>query len=104
METERPSRAISAGLRKMPVPIMVPTTMAAEAHGPRPRTSSNRFSLIALRGKDSAECTLSRFTRLGRRCGLFRPRAAGDGANQKSHTRTEEDKPGKRDRREVKDK
>src|SRR5438105_14786769 len=43
METLRPSRAISAGLRKMPVPIMVPTTMAPEAHAPRPRTSSRRF-------------------------------------------------------------
>src|SRR5208283_6214653 len=49
METKRPSRAISAGLRKMPVPTMVPTTMAADAHGPRPRTSSRRFSLIRLR-------------------------------------------------------
>src|SRR5260370_33660523 len=47
METERPSRAISAGFRKMPVPIIVPTTMAAEAHAPRPRTSSRRFSVMA---------------------------------------------------------
>ena len=47
-ETLRPSRAISAGFRKIPVPIMVPTTMAAEAQGPRPRTSSRRFSLINL--------------------------------------------------------
>src|SRR6516164_2606512 len=43
-DTERPSRAISAGFRKMPVPTMVPTTIAAEAQGPRPRTSSRRFS------------------------------------------------------------
>ena len=41
-ETVRPSRAISAGLRKMPVPIMVPTTMAPEAQAPRPRISSRR--------------------------------------------------------------
>src|ERR1700751_17452 len=56
-ETKRPSRAISAGLRKMPVPIMVPTTMAAEAQGPRPRTSSRRFSVMD--GGDS-ECSVSR--------------------------------------------
>src|SRR5208337_1893735 len=49
IETERPSRAISAGFRKMPVPIIVPTTIAAEAHGPSPRTNSRRFSLIFLR-------------------------------------------------------
>src|SRR5215472_917952 len=42
MEIERPSRAISAGLIKMPVPIIVPTTMAPEAHAPRPRMSSRR--------------------------------------------------------------
>src|SRR5271169_717836 len=42
-ETVRPSRAISAGLRKMPVPIIVPTTMAPEAHAPSPRTSSVVF-------------------------------------------------------------
>src|SRR5467141_2495588 len=47
METLLPSRAISAGFRKMPVPIMVPTTMAAEAQAPRPRTSSSRFSLMS---------------------------------------------------------
>src|SRR5437667_22590 len=47
METLRPSRAISAGLRKMPVPIMVPTTIAADAHAPRPRTSSRRFSVYS---------------------------------------------------------
>src|SRR5271163_2448271 len=47
METERPSRAISAGLRKMPVPIMVPTTMAAEDQAPRPRTSSRRRSVTS---------------------------------------------------------
>src|SRR6266436_5904065 len=46
METLLPSRAISAGFRKIPVPIMVPTTMAAEAQAPRPRTSSRRFSLM----------------------------------------------------------
>src|SRR5882724_8292713 len=46
-ETNRPSRAISAGFRKMPVPIMVPTTIAAEAHGPSPRTSSSRLPLAA---------------------------------------------------------
>src|SRR5580693_4092179 len=45
--TKRPSRAISAGFRKMPVPIMVPTTMAAEAQAPRPRTSSRRFSVMS---------------------------------------------------------
>src|SRR5260370_16934 len=44
-ETLRPSRAISAGFRKIPVPIMVPTTMAADAHAPSPRTSSRRFSV-----------------------------------------------------------
>src|SRR6266850_561076 len=46
METLLPSRAISAGFRKMPVPIMVPTTMAAEAQAARPRTNSRRFSAI----------------------------------------------------------
>src|SRR5260370_14552178 len=44
-ETLRLTRAISAGFRKIPVPIIVPTTMAAEAHAPSPRTSSKRFSL-----------------------------------------------------------
>src|SRR5437016_4003140 len=42
-ETLRPSRAISAGFKKMPVPIIVPTTIAADAHAPSPRTSSSRF-------------------------------------------------------------
>src|SRR5258708_39512384 len=46
-ETLRPSRAISAGFRKMPVPIIVPTTMAAEAQAPSPRTSSRRFSVMS---------------------------------------------------------
>src|SRR5215469_8699881 len=32
----------------MPVPIIVPMTIAAEAHGPSPRSSSSRFSLIFL--------------------------------------------------------
>src|SRR5271168_4112374 len=45
-ETVRPSRAISEGFRKMPVPIMVPTTIAPEAHAPNPRNSSRRFSAI----------------------------------------------------------
>src|SRR5580700_2331548 len=54
-ETKRPSRAISAGLRKMPVPIMVPTTMAPEAQAPRPRTSSRRFSVMIARLNDSAK-------------------------------------------------
>src|SRR5271169_5161989 len=49
METKRPSRAISAGFRKMPVPIMVPTTMAPEAQAPRPRISSRRFSVMISR-------------------------------------------------------
>src|SRR6202140_2387298 len=48
-ETVGPSRAISAGFRKMPVPIMVPMTMAAEAHAPSPRTSSRRFSVMDIR-------------------------------------------------------
>src|SRR5581483_8778395 len=43
METARPSLAISAGFRKIPVPTMVPTTIAREAHAPRPRTSSRGF-------------------------------------------------------------
>jgi len=34
------------GLQEMPVPIMVPTTMAAEAQAPKPRTKSSVFSLI----------------------------------------------------------
>ena len=46
METLRPSCAISAGLRKMPVPIIVPTTIAPEAQAPKPRTSSSRFSVM----------------------------------------------------------
>src|SRR5229473_2754627 len=46
-ETKRPSRAISAGLRKIPVPIMVPTTIAPEAQAPSSRTSSSRFSVGA---------------------------------------------------------
>src|SRR5258708_3744530 len=31
----------------MPVPIMVPTTIAPEAQAPRPRTRSRRFSAVA---------------------------------------------------------
>src|SRR5258707_68175 len=42
-ETKRPSRAISAGFKKIPVPIIVPTTIAADAHGPSPRTNSSRL-------------------------------------------------------------
>ncbi len=57
MDTLRPSRAISAGFRKIPVPIMVPTTIAMEAHAPSPRTSSNRFSLIILRSRSSEKCS-----------------------------------------------
>src|SRR5207302_6810648 len=45
-ETKRPSRAISDGLRKIPVPIIVPTTIAPEAQAPRPRTRSRRFSAV----------------------------------------------------------
>src|SRR5215469_9318225 len=46
IETDFPSRAISAGFRKIPVPIIVPTTIAAEAHGPSPRSSSSRWLLL----------------------------------------------------------
>src|SRR5580692_1733504 len=46
-ETNRPSRAISAGFKKIPVPIIAPTTIAAEAQAPRPRTRSIRFSVVA---------------------------------------------------------
>src|SRR5260221_1015805 len=42
-ETNLPSRAISAGFRKIPVPIIVPTTIAADAHGPSSRPSSSRL-------------------------------------------------------------
>ena len=38
MAMERPSAAISLGLRKIPVPIIVPTTIAPAAQPPRPRT------------------------------------------------------------------
>src|SRR5579862_7617833 len=47
IETVLPSRAISAGFRKIPVPIIVPTTIAAEAHGPSPRTSSSLFPVAS---------------------------------------------------------
>src|SRR5882724_10677263 len=60
-ETLRPSRAISAGLRKMPVPIMVPTTMAADAHAPRPRTSSSRFSVNSSSPSSCLPCRRARF-------------------------------------------
>src|ERR1700759_521532 len=40
--TEPPTDAISLGLRKMPVPIIVPTTIAPAAHGPSARTRSRR--------------------------------------------------------------
>src|ERR1700742_3725666 len=39
-ETNRPSRPISAGFRKIAVPIIVPTTIAADPHAPSPRTRS----------------------------------------------------------------
>src|ERR1700746_3727575 len=47
-DTNRPSRAISAGFRKIPVPIIVPTTIAAEAHGPSPRTNSRRLPDVSV--------------------------------------------------------
>src|SRR5439155_8173537 len=59
-ETARPSRAISAGLRKMPVPIIVPTTIAPEAHAPSPRTNSSRFSLISVYASLQHEHDISR--------------------------------------------
>src|SRR5260370_6603080 len=61
METLRPSRAISAGFRNIPVPIMVPTTIPADAHAPSPRTSSSRFSVnlpSPLRGGDKKYLSL----------------------------------------------
>src|SRR5208282_4837661 len=36
--------AMLLGTRKIPVPIIVPTTIEAAAHAPRPRTSSRRVS------------------------------------------------------------
>ncbi|MGA7225642.1 MAG: hypothetical protein WBX16_22480, partial [Candidatus Acidiferrales bacterium] len=39
--TEPPTRAISPGFRKIPVPTMVPTTIAAAAHAPSARTRSS---------------------------------------------------------------
>src|SRR5437016_1746021 len=74
-ETKRPSRAISAGLRKIPVPIMVPTTMAPEAHAPRPRTSSRRFVAgaaavaVSEAGFTRGEYTAKRFDVAGKDAG-----------------------------------
>src|ERR1700722_3858198 len=47
-ETNRPSRAISAGFRKIPVPIIVPPTIAADDQAPSPRTNSTRFCVVAV--------------------------------------------------------
>src|SRR5580704_3216180 len=49
-ETNLPSRAISAGFRKIPVPIIVPTTIAADAQAPSPRTNSSRFAFTTMSG------------------------------------------------------
>src|SRR5271168_1502689 len=87
-ETVRPSRAISAGLRKMPVPIMVPTTMAPEAQAPRPRTSSRRFSVISLRPRMHY-------------CVALRGECAHDAADHESHNRADQEVPGKRDLRKL---
>src|SRR2546423_983811 len=76
-ETKWPSRAISAGLRKIPVPIMVPTTMAPEAHAPRPRTRSSRFPFrvsVRVSGKVPRYSTLLILLS----CGLGRWRKAAD--------------------------
>src|SRR6266571_3177733 len=53
------ARAIALGTRNTPVPIMWPTTMAIAAAGPSPRTSSSRFSLIALLKRRPYAGTLS---------------------------------------------
>src|ERR1700723_1764215 len=42
--TEPPTDAISLGFRNIPVPTIVPTTMADAAHAPSPRTRSRRFA------------------------------------------------------------
>ena len=44
MLTEPPTAAISLGFRNIPVPTMVPITMADAAHAPSARTRSSRFA------------------------------------------------------------
>src|SRR5882672_2277381 len=90
METLLPSRAISAGFRKIPVPIMVPTTMAAEAQAPRPRTKSSRFSLIK-----PLRRWLSRWF-------VWQCNAGDQGPDHECHARANEDIPRKRYGRETK--
>src|SRR6202046_2503592 len=41
---DRPTDAISLGFRNIPVPTIVPSTMADAAHAPSPRTRSRRFA------------------------------------------------------------
>src|SRR5215471_389152 len=98
IETKRPSRAISAGFRKIPVPTMVPTTMAVEAQGPRPRTSSRRFSVMD--GNES-ECSVSGngdMSGRGLGCGDDTADKRADG---KGDARADEDIPGEGDQGET---
>src|SRR6516164_1282918 len=100
IETERPSRAISAGFRKMPVPIIVPTTMAVEAQGPRPRTSSRRFSVM---GEGESECNATGGRGMSG-CGGFGGKdTADERAGSESDRGTDQHIPGEGDRREAVD-
>src|SRR5882724_1015587 len=100
-ETLLPSRAISAGFRKIPVPIMVPTTMAAEAQAPRPRTNSRRFSAI-FHVSSLVEETEHLPTRARYIVPLRAPDPAHDPTDCKRHASTDEDIPCKRYGRETK--
>jgi len=97
-ETKRPSRAISAGLRKIPVPIMVPTTIAAEAQGPRPRTSSRRFSAM---GGGESECSVWGGRSMSGCHAFCGNDTADESAYHERGAGTDEDVPGKGDRREA---
>src|SRR5216684_2598370 len=101
METLLPSRAISAGFRKMPVPIMVPTTMAAEAQAPSPRTNSRRFSLMSPFSNLLEE--IKRLLTGGRDIVPLRaPDPAHEPSDCERHASANEDIPRKRHGRETK--
>src|ERR1700692_2269612 len=93
-ETVRPSRAISAGFRKIPVPIIVPMTIAAEAHAPSPRTSSRRFSVIGIRRGSKSSRQKIHLSRFHGGVMFFRFVGSGQqthhGADQKSRDGTDQ--------------
>src|SRR5271157_1813086 len=108
MRAEPTRNTMSCGTRKIPLPITVPTTMDAAAHGPRARFNSVRgvFSIgelfleVGMTGRQMRQAS-DGFTNAGRlkRKRLRSLEERGEQADRKCGDRPDQHVPGPGDRR-----